>query len=171
MNAKIHVKSMLSVALLSCAVISCAKAEKKPQSEEKSVVSAAYKEHLIDRKLAKILSTEYENGNYKLINATRKEPDSKEVYYDLEVLEGYIAFVKAEAAKKGIKNPGIKVVMGQYPKDQIIDRRQEEIYKGYQTSYLKPVENINVAKAQAGGDDDGMGDVPGLNFGTLCPPR
>lgn len=169
MNSKIHVKSLLSVALLACVLISCEKPEKKP---EKEVLSMAYKDHLIDRKLGKILSAEYENGNYKLINSTRKEPDSKEVYYDLEVLEGYIAFVKVEAAKKGIKNPGIKVVMGQYPKDRVIDPRQEEIYKGYQTSYFKPVENLNVAKAQSGGDDgDGMGDVPGLNMGTLCPPR
>lgn len=168
MKTKIIKKLTASALITCCVLMSCNEKQKSPSP---NTASDQYKEHLIDRKIAQILASEYENGNYKLINANRKDPDSREVYYDLDVLEGYLDFVKQEASKRGIKNPGVKVVMGQYPKDQVVDRRQEEMCKGYQTSYLIPVENKAISKAQSGDDGDGMGDVPALNLGTLTPPH
>ena len=141
-------------------------------------ISKSYVAHLITKELADILSTEYEQNNYALINSKRDKnlPDSKENSYDLEVLEGYIQYVKTEAAKKNIKNVSITIKYGQYPKNTVIDPRQNPAYKGYQTLFLSPIykPSPKTAKGSATAIDEAepqsIDGILGLDFGQISPP-
>lgn len=180
-NKKINImktKLLKGIALTSWVAVifftSCSQ-NQKSENSEKSIGSTEFRKHLIEEKEMQTLSSEYEKVNYAAINALRKPdaPDAREVYYDVDVLEGYIAYVKEEAKKKGVVNPQIKIVFGQYPKDQPISDKQDPKYLGYQTVYLRPTENQKINKAEIGAktaDDDGMGSVPGLDYGDLKPP-
>lgn len=128
--------------------------------------------HLITQEQAKILATEYENNNYKIINAQRKTPDSKEIYYDIDVLEEYIQYVKAEAKSKGIANVGITIAFGQYPNNGDFDKRLNPNYLGYQTVFLKPtikqiIKSPNDSLKHLC-DPDG---IKTFDFGQLSPPN
>ena len=180
-NKKINImktKLLKGIALTSWVAVifftSCSQ-NQKTENSEKSIGSTEFRKHLIEEKEMQTLSSEYEKVNYAAINALRKPdaPDAREVYYDVDVLEGYIAYVKEEAKKKGVVNPQIKIVFGQYPEDQPISDKQDPKYLGYQTVYLRPTENQKINKAEIGAktaDDDGMGSVPGLDYGDLKPP-
>lgn len=100
----------------------------------------SYKEKLIDKNLMAQLDANYAEKNYQIINKTRPEgsPDSKEYWYSIEELEGYIAFVKKEAANKDYKIVGMKIKMGQYPEKEPFDPRLNPKYLGYQAVYLVP---------------------------------
>ncbi len=139
--------------------------------EKESLLSSSgsYRDHLISQKIASTLSDEYEKQNYETINKSRQtdHPDAKEVVFDFEVLEGYLQYVKTKASEMGLRNPKIKIVFGQYPKDQVVDPRQSKKYMGYQTVYMIPefgsVEsNTEITSKSV--------DVDGLNFGGLRPP-
>lgn len=146
-------------------------------NEEKS---ESYKKHLISKAQMDILSQEYENNNYSVVNKSRNPntPDAKAVYFDLEVLEGYLQYVKREALAKGEKIPKIKICFGQYPKEKKVDDREDDRYKGYQTLFLQPVsgdqgfqEKLESDASQKTEKIEGSGsDSEGLNFGMLRPP-
>lgn len=166
---------ILSVVVL----LSCSKGQMNQnnvKNETGTTTSDSYKKHLLTSQQADLLAQEYMKGNYAVINKSRKSdaPDSREAYYDLEVLEGYIQYVKGEAQKRGISNPGIKIAFGQYPTDKVIDPRQSEKYKGYQTVFLMPVvmkkgDSLQNKNSTNKGDDfDG---VSGLDFSELRPPN
>lgn len=123
--------------------------------------------HLISYHLAGLLSQEYDRVNYKTINDSRakNQPDAKEVVFDLDVLEGYLQYVRARSSEMGVKNPKMRIVFGQYPKDKPIDPRQDAKYLGYQTVYLMPDFGDTTSLGT-----DGKGDADGLNFGGLRPP-
>ena len=128
--------------------------------------------HLITPDQGRILVTEYENNNYKIINQLRKSPDAKEIYYDIDVLEEYIQYVKAEAKIKGIPNIGIKVALGQYPADGNFDKRLNQNYLGYQTVFLKPT--VKSTQKPTEDSTNNMNDpdsIKPFNFGQLSPPQ
>ncbi|MEN2435442.1 hypothetical protein AAH994_08540 [Weeksellaceae bacterium A-14] len=170
MKTKKNYVAYLCAAGLTFALMSCNKvSEKRPEGAAKT--SSDYEDHLISRKLTKRLASEYEKGNYAVINAKRKEPDAREAYFDLEVLEGYIAYVKKRALEKGVKDPSIKIVLGQYPKDSLIDRRENTAYKGYQMMFLVPAENPKFERAQVSVKADALDDIEGLDFAHIVPPE
>lgn len=127
--------------------------------------------HLITNKESAILAEEYEKSNYVAINAKRptKKPDSKTYTYDLEVLQEYINLIREGMEKKGIKNKGIKISLGQYP-ERGFDSRLDPIYNGYQTIFFS-AEDLDSPKGKAGSEDgDDPEGLPNLDFGQLCPP-
>ena len=127
--------------------------------------------HLITNKESAILAEEYEKSNYVAINAKRptKKPDSKTYTYDLEVLQDYINLIREGMEKKGIKNKGIKISLGQYPEGGF-DSRLDPIYNGYQTIFFS-AEDLDSPKGKAGSEDeDDPEGLPNLDFGQLCPP-
>lgn len=138
----------------------------------------ALSQHLISAAQAKVLSDEYTNKNYRVLNVGKSDPETKEVYYDIEVLQDYIDYVKAEAKKKKIKNVGITIAFGQYPNNQNFDSRLKKEYQGKQTVYLKAT-----AKPLSGSGKVGIGgtnpieiensfeDFSAFDFGQLTPPE
>lgn len=134
--------------------------------------------HLLPIAKAKILSNEYEKENYQKVNVGKSQAETKEVFYDLEALEEYLKYVKAEATKAGIDDVGIIVAFGQYPENEIFDERLKSEYKGQQTVYLKASVNPKMAgnKIGKGGSIDEQGNnslenINAFDFGQLTPPE
>ncbi|MGZ5188038.1 MAG: hypothetical protein ACXWB5_01235 [Kaistella sp.] len=147
---------------------------------EQSPVSNSFQKKLIDKNLMSQLDSVYANNNYRFINENRATdmPDSKEFWYTIEELEGYIAFAKKEAENKNQKLTGIKIKMGQYPAKGQYDSRLEPQLYGYQTVYLVPtvisVDGNAAAKSSAEKDSQLKGEeiegVPGMDFSSATPP-
>lgn len=139
---------------------------------------SALSQHLISAAQAKVLSDEYTNNNYKVLNTGKIDPETKEVYYDIEVLQDYINYVKAEAKKQKIKNVGITIAFGQYPNNGNFDNRLKKIYQGKQTVYLKAsVKPLpGTGKVGMGGYNEvennaGISEISAFDFGNLTPPE
>lgn len=132
----------------------------------------ALEKHLITKKESDQLATEYEKTNYAAINAKRppEKPDSKYYTYDLEILQEYINMIREGMEKMGIKNKGIRITLGKYPDGQF-DPRLNPLYKGYQTIFFSP-EDMGAAEdtKENSGKVSAPEELPGLNFGQLCPP-
>ena len=123
-------------------------------------------DHLIDEEKRSILSDEYSAKNYTVINNARGEegPDSRFYTFDLAVMEEFLQYVKDAAEAGNLEDVKIRISMGQYPENAVIDERQDPLYKGYQTIFIE------------GGTIDGEEFVPisgidGLDFSTLIPPH
>lgn len=163
-------------AILLCAIfltISC--------GEKPNVMNENFKEKLIDKKLMTELDNTYASNNYLIINSARGDgsKDSREYWYSIEDLEGYIAFVKKEAALKNHNVLGIKIKMGQYPINGKFDPRLNPKYAGYQAVYLVPT------GLQVGGDlpeqrekktqdlvarGQEINGIPGMDLSLIHPP-
>jgi hypothetical protein len=146
-------------------------------SIQTTTFSSSLEKHLIRTAQAKILEDEYENKNYKIINANRKNPDTREVYYDIDALEDYIKYVKAEAKKKGIEEVGITIAFAQYPNNANFDSRLKKEYQGQQTVFLKAATKSQESyKVGIGGynkenENNGVEDIQAFDFGQLTPPE
>lgn len=145
-------------------------------------VSDSFQKKLIDKDLMLQLDSNYSANNYRHINANRPRntPDSREYWYTLEDLEGYIAYIKKEAESKNYNVVGIKIKMGQYPIKGPFDSRLNSKFYGYQTVYLVPT--VVPASAQSGDLSQGkaeadplfrgseMNGVPGMDLSWSNPP-
>lgn len=166
----------LLVALYFLATFVCISCGEKPQ-----IVNENFKEKLIDEKLMDQLSATYSANNYLIINSAREDgsKDSREYWYSIEDLEGYIAFIKKEAALKNHKVLGIKIKMGQYPLDGKFDPRLNPKYAGYQAVYLVPTGVPNDGdfpgqKDKKAPDSVSRGQeingIPGMDLSMIHPP-
>ena len=163
-------------AILLCAIfltISC--------GEKPNVMNENFKEKLIDKKLMTELDNTYASNNYLIINSARGDgsKDSREYWYSIEDLEGYIAFVKKEAALKNHKVLGMKIKMGQYPINGKFDPRLNPKYYGYQAVYLVPTGELNeamVPDAVQNKAQDSLSrlqeisGIPGMDLSLTHPP-
>ncbi|MGB0880300.1 MAG: hypothetical protein ACPGTO_07010 [Polaribacter sp.] len=93
--------------------------------------------------------------------------DVRDVTFDLEILEEYIAYVKEEANKEGLTNLGLRVYLGAYPKN---DTTKNIKNPGYSNMFFMPTHQEN-------NDDNRSRDgviqgVDGLNIGHQgLPPN
>lgn len=163
-------------AMLLCAIfltISC--------GEKPNVMNENFKEKLIDKKLMTELDNTYASNNYLIINSARGDgsKDSREYWYSIEDLEGYIAFVKKEAALKNHKVLGMKIKMGQYPINGKFDPRLNPKYYGYQAVYLVPTGELieaMVPDAVQNKAQDSLSrlqeisGIPGMDLSLTHPP-
>lgn len=163
-------------AMLLCAIfltISC--------GEKPNLMNENFKEKLIDKKLMTELDNTYASNNYLIINSARGDgsKDSREYWYSIEDLEGYIAFVKKEAALKNHKVLGMKIKMGQYPINGKFDPRLNPKYYGYQAVYLVPTGELNeamVPDAVQNKAQDSLSrlqeisGIPGMDLSLIHPP-
>lgn len=136
----------------------------------------ALSKHMITAGQARLLSDEYTNQNYKILNAGKRDPETKEVYYDIEVLQDYINYVKSEAKKNKIKDVGITIAFGQYPNNGSFDNRLKKEYQGKQTVYLKATSKSESTKVGMGGsirdaDQSKLDQIGAFDFGQLTPPE
>ena len=126
---------------------------------------------LITKREGEVLAREYDTSNYVAINKGRpsSKPDSKTYTYELEVLQDYINLIRDGLEKEGIKNKGIKISLGKYPESGFTDRLNPK-YKGYQTIFFSAVDLDQDESKNQSDTNKGTGDLPGLDFGQLCPP-
>lgn len=142
------------------------------------VKKSALPQHLISATQAEMLTAEYTEKNYKRVNEGRALPDTKEVYYDIDALQEYINYVKAEAKSRGIEDVGITIAFGQYPKSNMFDARLRKDYQGQQTVFLKATsKSVTDAEKMAKGGSEGIepeaeiGQIQAFDFGQLTPPK
>ena len=143
---------------------------------ETTIVSDSYQKKTINKELMLKLDSTYTANNYRYINEKRakSKPDSREFWYTLEELEGYIAYAKKEAESKGQKVTGIKIKMGQYPEKGDFDSRLDSKLYGYQTVYLIPTvisadqeKATNPESEMKGAEIEG---IPGMDLSSANPP-
>ena len=182
---KIKLYSFLAfVGLVSTGVLSSCTQEKKQlnsnenkeEMTETTIVSDSYQKKTINKELMLKLDSTYTANNYRYINEKRpkSKPDSREFWYTLEELEGYIAYAKKEAESKGQKVTGIKIKMGQYPEKGDFDSRLDSKLYGYQTVYLIPTvisadqeKATNTESEMKGAEIEG---IPGMDLSSANPP-
>lgn len=142
-----------------------------------TTVISSLSEHLISARQAKMLTDEYATKNYKMVSAGKSQAETKEVYYDIDVLEDYIKYVKEEAKKKKINNVGIVIAFGQYPNNDNFDSRLKKNYQGQQTVYLKAAtkpsesQKVGMGGYSAQLNAKGIEEISAFDFGNLTPPE
>ncbi|WP_281988112.1 hypothetical protein [Aquimarina aggregata] len=89
--------------------------------------------------------------------------DTREFHWSVKELKKYLKYVKKQSKKQGIKNPGIRVYFGAYPKEQC------KMDRGYATVFLAPTG----APAGEGKDGDSAQNnynLEPLNYGHSGNP-
>ena len=140
-------------------------------------VDDSYKKKLITHEDAQILFDEYTNTNNKILTDSRNgQPDSRWYYFTIEEMEGYIKYVKENAAKQNIKNVGIKIYMGKYPTNHPADKMAKPEFGGYQTIFLMPTtkrlepSNATMKRSDVTEEDVKIESIQPMNMTNLSPP-
>ncbi|WP_299441081.1 hypothetical protein [uncultured Aquimarina sp.] len=91
--------------------------------------------------------------------------DTREFHWSVAELEEYLAFVKQESEEQGIKDPGIRVYMGAYPKSKC------KMGRGYSTLFMAATGSRPGASGKDGkGDDENNYNIDPLNHGNSGHP-
>ncbi|WP_299678732.1 hypothetical protein [uncultured Tenacibaculum sp.] len=130
----------------------------------------------ISKKQALVLQREYLETRAKFLNEHLnsqghiKGEDVRDVWYDIETIKQYIAYVEAAAKKKGYEGVGLRLYFGAYPKNY--DRVKTP---GYSTMFFAPTYKKKGAVMNFVYDHGGdhlMDDVDYLNVGMGgLPPK
>jgi|GEM_PF-3138534 len=133
-----------------------------------------FKNHFINASDTKLLYETFTENNYKILKERRESlglsgEESRMYYYSIDVMEGYLKYVKEEANKRGISKVNIAINIGQYPTNELIDSRQKPIYKGYQCIYLKPLSG-NTQNTNKSSDPDPLDEIEAMDMTNLSPP-
>jgi len=92
--------------------------------------------------------------------------DAREFHWSVAELEEYLAYVKQESEEQGIKDPGIRIYMGAYPKSKC------KMSKGMSTLFLAPTGSRPGASGKGDGDPENNYDIPAFNKGgSGFPPN
>jgi len=150
-------------------LLSCNEPPKEP-------VSNSYKKKLISYHEGRVLFDEYTRTNYEILTRYRNgEPDSRWYWFSLEDMEGYIKYVKENARKQKLKNPGIRIYMGKYPMNHPKNRMAKPEYAGYQTIFLVPTAQKRerekaMARSATTEENRDVTSIESMNMTNLAPP-
>jgi hypothetical protein len=92
---------------------------------------------------AKALQIKWQESRGKDIDVAQGYQDKREFWYSVEELQEYLNYVKEKSAEQGVKNPGIRIYYGAYPKSSV--------KKSYATVFLAPTKERS---APAEGEDE-----------------
>ena len=79
---------------------------------------------------AKALQKKWELSRALDIGRSLEYRDTREFWYSVEELQEYLNYVKKQSAVQGVKDPGIRIYFGAYPKSST--------KKSYATIFLAP---------------------------------
>ncbi|MBL4746370.1 MAG: hypothetical protein JKY08_08365 [Flavobacteriaceae bacterium] len=132
---------------------------------------------LIDKETAILYEKNYVNHQYKYINeyvnkhlsegSNTPFKDNREVFFTLENLENYLAYVKNNAKTKGYKNLGIRIYFA-------AKKDTEGVYKS--TVFLSPTHQPSSNKAtrnsrySTSSTNVNTTDIMALNYGSSGEP-
>lgn len=121
---------------------------------------------LITNQYAIDLNQHYINKRSVLITDAIGKDDANAVWFPLEALENYLAYVKTEAAAKGFDADGIRVYFGLYPEDSSLGEKS-----GMTTVFLSPTgqHSGNPAAAQPSMSAD-INEIQPMNYGGFGYP-
>ncbi len=129
---------------------------------------------LITPELAKNLNRLYIEQRHRLISATIGKEDANAIWYSIDELENYIAYLKVQGLQKGYNVKGIRFYLGVYPQDPTYGEKA-----GLTTVFLAPT---GVKAVQKGGfasmaqketarqNEVDIVDLAPLNFGSMGNP-
>lgn len=135
----------------------------------------SYQQKLISHEDAQILFDEYTKTNHEVLTRSRNgQPDSRWYSFTIEEMEGYIKYVKENAAKQGLKDVGIKIYMGKYPVNHPANKMAKPEFAGYQTIFLMPTSKKqnteNTRSATSSDESEKIESIQPMNMTNLSPP-
>lgn len=120
---------------------------------------------LITKQEAIQLCANYKNLRSNVVSAAIGFDDANAIWYSLEELENYIAYVKSEAATKNYVVDGIRLYLGVYPKDTNLGNKSEKTTIFLTPTGRKEIDNDIVLTSSAD-----ISDIAPMNFGTMGHP-
>ncbi|WP_299222293.1 hypothetical protein [uncultured Aquimarina sp.] len=90
--------------------------------------------------------------------------DAREFHWSVAELEEYLAYVKQESEEQGIKDPGIRVYLGAYPKSKC------KMGKGMSTLFFSATGSRPGASGKDGSIQENNYDIPAFNLGSAGDP-
>jgi len=124
---------------------------------------------LISLEKARELNENYNETRARLHQEKMGKEDANAVWYSLEELENYIAYIKKLGTEKGYVVDGIRLYMGVY------SDAEEHSKAGYSTIFLSPTgqrstgENQQKKAANKEGSSDIL-EINAMNFGSMGNP-
>ncbi|MGX7666363.1 hypothetical protein [Flavobacterium pedocola] len=137
------------------------------KTEEKSMVVPT---QLISVERGIELSSNYCVQKGSLLKTAMGNDDANAVWYSLEELENYIAYIKSEGLNKGYVVDGIRFYLGLYPETDLGNKA------GHTTIFLAPTgvsAELNMMDLQLINREEGSCDITEiepLNFGSMGNP-
>lgn len=105
---------------------------------------------------ARKLQENWKKSRGKEIERGQGYVDTREFWYSIEELQEYLDYVKEKSQEQGVKNPGIRIYFGAYPKSQ-----QQ---KSYSTVFLAPTkESISMVEASEENEQENNYEIEPLN--------
>ncbi|SFN59589.1 hypothetical protein [Salegentibacter flavus] len=145
---KNHLK-ILGLLVITVALFSFLNKEDKSELPSKTITHEAAKE----------MQDRYVETRYEIITS-QLGPDTREFYWSLEDLEQYLAYVKKESQKQGVKNPGIRIYLGAYGEEK----------GGKTTLFFSPTKDVISAENKGEAPLNNYDILP-MNTGSgLWPP-
>jgi len=121
---------------------------------------------LITLEKARELNKNYNDTRAGLHQQKLGKEDANAVWYSLQELENYIAYIKRQGIEKGFDVDGIRLYMGVYP------ATEEASKAGYTTIFLAPTglaKNVQKQATNTGGSPDILA-INAMNFGSMGNP-
>lgn len=122
---------------------------------------------LISVEKGKELNKNY-NEKFSLLHKGKNTTDANAVWFSLQELENYIAYIKSEGMEKGYDVNGIRFYFGTYA------QTEQKGKAGYTTLFLSPTgnqigDNMTSKRTEEGNESD-ITELSPLNFGTMGNP-
>ncbi|MBP9793027.1 MAG: hypothetical protein KBC56_03425 [Flavobacterium sp.] len=128
------------------------------KTSEEQLTSVPFQ--LISQEKAKEL-----NSNFSICNeALSKEEDANALWYSLETLENYIAYVKNEGITKGYDIEGIRFYFGKYSENEPDGKA------GYTTLFLTPTGKLKTEESESNVSSKDIIAIQPMNFGGMGNP-
>ncbi|ETN95681.1 hypothetical protein [Zhouia amylolytica] len=115
---------------------------------------------------AKKLQKNYVDIIEKILKKELGKQEARDFWWSVEEVEEYIAYVKAEAAKKGYENLGLRFFMGKY---------DDGTKNGQTTMFMAPTkrtDSVSLKSTEPGtGEDETIEDIDPYNdgYGKIPP--
>ncbi len=111
------------------------------------------------------LEEEFKSTRAGIINDSLDIVDTRDFWFDLEVLKKYIDYVEQEAEEKGLENLGLRVYLGAYPQSANYPN------PGFTTVFLVPTSQVEGSGLQKGffpiePVNQNIDSINALNYGT-----
>nr|WP_294936552.1 hypothetical protein [uncultured Flavobacterium sp.] len=117
------------------------------------------------------LSSNYCAQKGTMLKTALGDDDANAVWYSLQELENYIAYIKSEGLNKGYIVDGIRFHLGLYPQEELHGKA------GYTTIFLSPTgiavgENplASLTSREEGDGSEDITEIEPLNFGSMGNP-
>ncbi len=108
---------------------------------------------------ARELQKEWKISRGKEIERGQKYEDTREFFYSVDELQEYLDYVRAKTEEQGLKDPGIRIYLGAYPKSA------KE--KSYSTIFFVPTSRkLSVSENTEEETDENNYDIDPLNHGS-----